>query len=357
MNSIDLRAAAGQVLVTGFAGQSPPAPVLAAAGRGELGGVILFKRNLADMHGVTGAVSALVDACPQDLPPLVGIDQEGGRVARLGAPIVKLPPGRQLGARGAALCERAGDLLGRQLKALGITMDFAPILDIDTNPANPVIGDRAFGTTAEQVIERALAFADGLERHVAGCGKHFPGHGDTDLDSHLALPRLPHPRSRLDEVELAPFRAANGRVSSIMTAHVVFERLRPDVPATLAREVVHDLLRGELGYEGVIVSDALEMKAVADHYGVEEAACRAIEAGCDVLLICLEDWDWIPRAQQALLEKAEREPAFADRLLDAAQRGLTLRRQRQPAPVTDADALRVALCDDEARALEQELAS
>src|SRR5690606_16845318 len=147
------------------------------------------------------------------------------------------PPMAQLaGLNDLALTQRAGSLLGRQLAALGFTMDFAPVLDVNTNPNNPVIGDRAFGSEPDAVIAHALAFAHGLEGNggVLACGKHFPGHGDTELDSHLALPTLRHDRARLDSVELAPFRAARGQLGALMTAHVVFDQLAPKIPATLA---------------------------------------------------------------------------------------------------------------------------
>src|SRR5690606_34075683 len=231
--------------------------------QGALGGVILFKRNLGTLEEIAELVAAIQDAYPSGVAPLVSIDQEGGRVARLGAPVVKLPPMRALGERDDAdLTRRAARVLGAQLLALGIGVDFAPVLDVDTNPANPVIGDRSFGRDPETVIRHALAFAEGLrEAGVIACGKHFPGHGDTDLDSHLALPRIAHDRARLDRVELAPFRAARGKVPTIMTAHVVFDAIDPSVPATLSRAVIEGVLRGELGYDGVIVSDDLEMKA------------------------------------------------------------------------------------------------
>lgn len=309
------------------------------------------------MHQIAALVARIAEAAPQDSPLLVAVDQEGGRVARLGEPVLELPPMRALASLAdPALTERAGRLLGEQLKALGFTMDFAPVLDVDTNPDNPVIGDRSFGASAERVIEQALAFARGLhEGGVLSCGKHFPGHGDTDLDSHLALPRLGHDRARLDAVELAPFRAARGTLPALMTAHVVFEQLAAGVPATLSRRVIEELLRGELGYEGLIISDDLEMKAVADHYGVEQAACLAIEAGCDTLLVCSR-LDWVERARVALADRADREPAFKRRLEVAAERSLSLRKTCIPAPITDARMLDEALQVDAARALSLELA-
>jgi beta-N-acetylhexosaminidase len=310
------------------------------------------------MHQIASLIARISESAPQHTPLLVAVDQEGGRVARLGAPVLKLPPMRALsGLRDPALTERCAKLLGKQLRALGFTMDFAPVLDVDTNPANPVIGDRSFGSTPEQVIEQAYAFARGLEAAgILACGKHFPGHGDTDLDSHLALPRLPHDRARLDRVELPPFRVARARLPAIMTAHVVFEALRKGTPATLAREVITDLLRGELGYEGAIISDDLEMKAVADHYGVEASACLAIEAGCDTLLVCSR-LDWVERARVALADRASREPAFRTRLEEAARRTLALRVACPPRPITDPHALEQALEIEAADALGRELTS
>ncbi|MDB4972492.1 MAG: Beta-hexosaminidase [Myxococcaceae bacterium] len=358
MSTAETRVLAGQVLVAGFTGTDAPDELLRACAREELAGVILFKRNLGSMHQIAVLIARIADSAAQHTPLLVAVDQEGGRVARLGAPVLKLPPMRALaGLRDPTLTERAGALLGRQLRALGFSMDFAPVLDVDTNPANPVIGDRSFGATPEQVIEQAYAFARGLAASgVLACGKHFPGHGDTDLDSHLALPRLSHDRERLDRVELAPFRAARTRLPAIMTAHVVFESLAKGIPATLAPEVITGLLRHELAYDGAIISDDLEMKAIADHYGVEQAACLAIEAGCDTLLVCSR-LDWVERARAALAARAAREPAFKRRLEDAAERTRILRVGCAPMPVTDPKALEQALECEAAEALALEISA
>ena len=235
---------------------------------------------------------------------------------------------RKLGERDdLTLTERCGRVLGQQLAQLGITLDFAPVMDIDTNPANPVIGDRSFGRTPEVVTAHALAFAKGLEQAgVASCAKHFPGHGDTDLDSHFALPRITHDRARLDAVELAPFRACKGTIPSIMTAHVLFDALDKDVPATLSKRVITGLLREELGYDGVIVSDDLEMKAVAAHWGIADSAVRAIEAGCDLLLVCSSLTE-LEAAESALAKRAEANEAFRSRLEEAAGRVLQMRKR------------------------------
>jgi beta-N-acetylhexosaminidase len=167
-------------------------------------------------------------------------------------------------------------------------MNMAPVLDVNSNPDNPVIGDRAFGTTPDVVCELGLAMAAGLQDNkIVACGKHFPGHGDTSVDSHKELPVVEASRERLKAVELPPFRRAVAQsIASMMTAHVLYRALDPELPATLSPAIITNLLRQELRYDGVVLTDDLEMHAIIDHYGVEDAAVRAVLAGCDVLLIC-----------------------------------------------------------------------
>ncbi|RYE84024.1 MAG: glycoside hydrolase family 3 protein, partial [Myxococcales bacterium] len=233
----------GQLLVGGFEGESVPPSFAAALRAGRRGGAILFKRNLPSAEHARALCAELVDAAPADLPAWIGVDEEGGRVSRLASPVLRLPPMRRLAALGDIdLVNRCGTLLGRQLAALGFNLDFAPVLDVDTNPANPVIGDRAFGATPEDVSLGALAFWQGLSRGVLGCGKHFPGHGDTEVDSHVGLPVIAHDRARLQAVELVPFvAAARANLDAFMTAHVVVTAIDGSVPATLSRAICTDL--------------------------------------------------------------------------------------------------------------------
>jgi beta-N-acetylhexosaminidase len=358
MTSRETRVLAGQVLVAGFEGIEAPDELLRPCARGELGGIILFRRNLANVHQVSALIARFAAESPSGLPLLVAVDQEGGRVARLGPPVLKLPPMRALGALGDPdLTRRCGELLGRQLSALGFTIDLAPVLDVDTNPQNPVIGDRSFGSDPGTVVTQASAFARGLgEGGVLRCGKHFPGHGDTDLDSHLALPRLAHTRARLETIELAPFRALSKELDAILTAHVIFESVAPERPATLAPQVVRGLLRDELGFTGLVLSDDMEMKAIADHFGVEQAACAAIEAGCDQLLICSR-LEWRERAHAALCARADSDGEFRRLLAVAAERAIAIRQRRPPRPCSDPDELAARLSHEETSALEAELAA
>jgi beta-N-acetylhexosaminidase len=271
----------------GFHGKSASPEVLELVERG-VHGVVLFGRNVEEAEQVAALVAELKRAAGR--PLLVSVDQEGGRVARLRAPqgFTEIPPMRALGETGdAELARAAGALVGAELRAVGIDQDYAPVVDVDTNPANPVIGDRAFSRDPAVVGRLGAAFARGLQSAgVAACAKHFPGHGDTSQDSHKDLPRLPHALERLERVELAPFRdLAGAGVAAVMTAHVVFEALDARRPATLAPEVMR-LLRERVGFGGCAISDDLEMKAVAEHFALEESAPGAIVAGVDALLVC-----------------------------------------------------------------------
>jgi len=326
----------GQTLWLGFEGQEAPDWLLAEIAVGAVGAVILFRRNLVvDEAGETdlGALIALNrslhDAAPKDAPLLIAVDQEGGVVARVREPATVWPPMISMAGRDPELAHRVGLAMGTELFALGFDIDFAPVLDVHTNEANPIIGNRAFDTDAQGVVELALAFADGLaEAGILGCGKHFPGHGDTDVDSHLALPRLPHDLERLRRVELVPFAAAARRhLPMLMTAHVVFEAVDAGVPATLSRRVLQEVLRDELGYQGVVVSDDLDMKAIADHYGVAEAAVGAIRAGCDALLLC-RDREHQVQAREGLLAAAEGDAELRAQLARAANRVREMKRAR-----------------------------
>jgi beta-N-acetylhexosaminidase len=341
---------AGQLIVAGFPAGEPPLELLGLAAQGELGGFILFRRNLGQPEEVAALTARLAASTPHDLPAFLGVDQEGGRVARLGPPVLRLPPMRVLGdIDDIALTEQAAALLGRQLRTLGFNLDFAPVLDVDTNPTNPVIGDRSFGREPARVVAHAGAFARGLaSAGVIACGKHFPGHGDTLEDSHFALPRLSHALERLRSVELAPFSELAATLPTLMTAHVVFDAIDPGVPATLSHAAITQLLREQLGYRGLVWSDDLEMKAIADRYGIGEAAVRAIEAGCDAVLVCHEVAH-VLEAHAALCARANENAAFAARVRDSAARSLALRRAHR-ATATPPDEVRARLeAEDPAR--------
>jgi beta-N-acetylhexosaminidase len=254
--------------------------------------LILFKRNV-DTPGQVAELVRELQGLALDSgysrPLLIAVDQEGGRVQRLRAPWTVWPPIRCLGELGSEdLARQMALAIALELKACGIGLDFAPVMDVDTNPQNPIIGDRSFSRDPEQVGKLGVAFIEAMQSAgVAACAKHFPGHGDTDKDSHLDLPVIEHSRSRLDEVELVPFKKAiAANVATIMTAHIMVKELDEKVPATLSARVVTTLLRQELGYKGVIVADDLEMKAVSAHWPYAVSAVLAAQAGCDLLPVC-----------------------------------------------------------------------
>lgn len=283
-----LRREIGQLVFGSLPGASVPPEFAALAREFGLGGVTLFKRNVeepAQVAELSREIRSLVPAAPL----WVAIDQEGGRVARLRAPFTEWPPMAVLGRDAdPALTARFARALAAELASVGVTLDFAPVLDVHTNPANPIIGDRAFSNDPAVVAARGVTVIEELQRAgVAACGKHFPGHGDTAVDSHLALPVVEHAPDRIRRVECVPFRAAIAAgVAFIMTAHVLVPALDEAVPATLSKAIVEGLLRQELGYEGVILSDDLEMRALADGWPRGEAAVLSIMAGCDGVLLC-----------------------------------------------------------------------
>ncbi len=252
------------------------------------GGVILFSRNLVNAEQIAKLTNDL-QAIAGDIPLLIAIDQEGGRVSRLPSDFTIFPPAATVAQTGSTdLAYQAAAVTAKELRGVGINMNMAPVLDIHTNPANPIIGNRAFGTEPERVCQMGAATIAGLHDHrVLACGKHFPGHGDTSTDSHLELPTVHASRKRLEEIELQPFRYAIGHgLQAMMTAHVHYPALDPTHPATLSSTILSGLLRRDLGFSGVIVSDDLEMRAILDHATVGDAAIRSLQAGADMLLIC-----------------------------------------------------------------------
>ena len=265
--------------------------------------LILFQRNVdgpAQVAELVRELQGLALEAGYSRPLLIAVDQEGGRVQRLRAPWTVWPPIRRLGELGSEdLVRRMAGAMAAELLACGIGLDFAPVVDVDTNPENPIIGDRSFGRDPEQVGRLGAAFIEAMQSAgVAACAKHFPGHGDTDKDSHLDLPIVEHSRSRLEEVELPPFKKAIAAgVAAIMTAHIVVRELDEKVPATLSSAVVTTLLREQLGYRGVIVADDLEMKAVSANWPYEVSSVLAVKAGCDLLPVCEHE-----EAQVAVIE-------------------------------------------------------
>ena len=334
-----------QLLMVGIEGTKVTSELKLFLKETGVGGIILFKRNYENPRQLAELIQGLQDASA--IPLLIAVDQEGGRVARFREHFTIFPPmaslGR-LGEEGIAIADEVGRALGRELAAVGVNCDFAPVLDVNTNPSNPVIGDRALAHDPALVAHLGCAFIRGLQGEgVAACGKHFPGHGDTDVDSHLGLPLLPHTRRRFEELELVPFRAAiETGVASMMTAHLMIPALDRDEPASVSRPITLQLLRRELGFNGVVFTDDLTMKGITVKYPPAEAAWRSIAAGADVALIChhLED----QRAALEGLRKAVGEGWIPMKELAGAMERVAALKARYANPLRERPSLKVLNC-------------
>jgi len=333
-----LRRRVGQLLIGSFKGSDVPAEMKSLAREFDLGGITLFDRlgNVESPEQVAG-LSFDIRALGVEMPGWVGIDQEGGRVARLRAPFTEWPPMAVLGRSGNdALAKKFAAALAAELTAVGVSLDYAPVLDIHTNPKNPVIGDRALGEKPAVVAKLGRAIIEELQRAgVAACGKHFPGHGDTAADSHFELPLVEHPPDRLRAVEFVPFKAAiDAGVAFIMTAHILVPTIDEERPATLSPKIVQRLLREELGFTGVIVSDDLEMKAIANTYAPPQAAVMAIAAGCDALLMCghgkVADIELQAQALEAIVHAVEDETLSVKQVEAALERNRAAKERYSP---------------------------
>ncbi len=294
LSGMTLEQKIGQVMVIGFDGATVDDELRRMIRKYHIGGVILFARNIQSPQQVAELTNDLQKTAIESGNPglFISIDQEGGRVARLTEEtgFTEIPGAMALGATNdPANAKIAAQVIAREMKAVGLNVDFAPDLDVNNNPANPVIGVRSFSSEPQKVAEFGIAFIDGLESEgVLAFGKHFPGHGDTGVDSHIDLPIVPHDRSRLEAVEFVPFKAAiRVNVAGIMTAHVTFPAIDPipGMPATLSKLALTGLLRNEMGYQGLIITDSLEMGALAANGNPASlAAVKAFEAGADLLL-------------------------------------------------------------------------
>lgn len=308
----------------------------------RVGGLIHFGYNISSLSQITELNRDLQDlAARHGLPTfLIAIDEEGGRVSRMpadGQNLIAPSPMAQAaaGADGPAIC--AG-VIARNLRRLGFNVDFAPLADVNNNPSNPVIASRSYGSQPANVSRAVVAAVEAfLANGVAPCVKHFPGHGDTNIDSHLGLPVIEHGRKRLDEVELEPFRAAFAAgVPALMTAHILYPELEPSgVPATLSSFFLQHLLRDKLNFAGLVFSDALNMRAIADRYSIPEACFMTLQAGADIALP-LGSLDVQRKCVELLLERADHLE------LDKSLERIRLFKERFCLPPTPADPAAIA---------------
>nr|WP_306978351.1 glycoside hydrolase family 3 protein [Alkalibacillus salilacus] len=339
----------------------------------HLGGVILFAENVQGTEQTARLVHDYQQAS-EKFGLMMTIDQEGGIVTRLQSG-TDFPGNMALGAtRSEDMAYDVGQAIGREIGSLGINTNFAPVMDVNNNPDNPVIGVRSFGGDPDLVADLGIAYTEGLQSTgVAATAKHFPGHGDTDVDSHLGLPEVPHDRERLEEVELAPFQQAmEAGVDMIMTAHVTFPQIdntkvtsrktgeEVTLPATLSHKVLTELMREDMGYDGIITTDAMNMNAITDHFGTVDAAIRAVKAGSDIVLMPVG----LEEVADGLLTAIDDGEIAEERIESSVERILSLKiergiiRQENPTPIEDKIANATEIVGaDEHQQLEQEVAN
>ena len=290
-NEEALRQKIGQRIMTGLPGPELDPDFIRMVKTFKISNVVLFRRNIQGTPQLSRLCGDIQELVRQETGhgALIAVDQEGGIVTRLGADGINIPGAMAIAATGdPGNAYDAGLITGRELKRLGVNFNFAPVLDVNSNPENPLIGVRSYGDTPETVVRFGLEMMRGLtDAGILCCAKHFPGHGDTSVDSHLGLPRVDKSLSDLLQTELVPFQAAIGRgLPCIMSAHILFPELEKNgVPATLSREILTNLLKNRLGFGGLISTDCLEMNAIQSYYGTVKGAVMAAQAGADLILI------------------------------------------------------------------------
>ncbi|GAA0133294.1 beta-N-acetylhexosaminidase [Paenibacillus sp. YSY-4.3] len=300
----------GQLVVVGVEGTAPDDTARQFIESHHVGGFIFYKNNISDSKQAVAFFNQLKKMNANNkVPLLLSVDEEGGRVSRMPEEFKALPSAQIIGEAGSTeLASGLGSVIGKELAGFGLNMDFAPVLDINSNPDNPVIGSRAFGSNAEIVSEMGIAMFQGIgQEGVIPVLKHFPGHGDTSVDSHLGLPVVEHDMERLRKLELVPFiRAIEEGADVVMVAHLLMPKLDAEQPASFSKAVIHDVLREELGFEGVVITDDMTMGAIVKHYDIGEAAVKFIQGGGNIVLVGHE---------------RERQLAVIDALTAAVKRG------------------------------------
>jgi len=343
----DLPRAVARIFGVGFDGPRVPDGFLPLLERG-VGTVILFRRNVESARQVQ-ALCAELKRRAKGSKLLTCMDQEGGRVKRLGGgTFTDVPSARAIGkANDMNLARKIGELVARELRAVNCDWDLAPVIDVDTNPKNPVIADRSLSGDPRIVADLGAAIVEGLQTSgVAACGKHFPGHGDTWQDSHFVLPTLEHGMDRLMQIELKPFESAiRAGVATIMTSHILFKTIDPELPATMSRPILQGILRQNLGFDGLIVSDDLEMKAIADNYGIEQVLIRGANAGIDLFFLC-HNLALQHEAIDLLIRAVERGQVPRERIEDANRRIDAVVNKYHRPPIENHAALDVIGCED-----------
>ncbi len=336
----------GQMLLVGIDGTVLDANAKKMITQDKVGGIILYAANIKDLKGMVSLVNSLKkNNSTNPVPLFMSVDQEGGKVSRMPAEFATIPSNGVVGAANNATAARTmGTLLAREILTAGFNMNFAPVLDINSNPDNPVIGDRSFGSSASKVIKLGIAEMQGIESEgIVPVVKHFPGHGDTSVDSHLELPVVNKTAAQLAKLEWLPFQAAiKADADAVMVAHILFPKLDPNKPASLSDIIIGKQLRGDMGFKGVVITDDLTMGAITKHFNLGNAAVDTVKAGSDILLIAHE-YDNEQIVLKALQQSVKKGEITESRIDESVHRILALKHKYnlsdKPVPVPELNKL------------------
>jgi len=319
------RKALGQLFIVGFNGLEMSDETSSFFSQANIGGAILFAPNYEN-PGQIAELCNTIQECRNELPLWIAVDHEGGRVQRFKKPFTRIPDAATIGLTDSPkLAFELAEMMAKELKAVGVNVNFCPVVDILTNPKNP-LGNRAYGSSEDHVSKMISAMVRGhCTQGVQPCVKHFPGHGDTAADSHLTLPKVDTDLETLENREFRPFvKAFKSRCAMVMTAHIMNPKIDPEFPATLSPKTIRDVLRKGLRYSRVVITDDMEMKAITDHYGVEDAPRLALQAGCDILVYRSEAT--ARHAYQALVKALEGGKLAPEIILEAEGRVRALKK-------------------------------
>ncbi|MFJ7408209.1 MULTISPECIES: beta-N-acetylhexosaminidase [unclassified Lysinibacillus] len=319
----------GQMILAGVSGTTMDANAKQLINQLHVGGIILYKYNFDTPAQTIKLVNQLKAKNSSNLPLILGVDQEGGRVTRLPGELENFPPNKQIGqVNNPDFSYKVGKLLGHELKEFGLNLDFAPVLDINSNPNNPVIGDRSFGNNPEIVSKLGIQTMKGIQsQNVITTIKHFPGHGDTSVDSHLDIPIVNKSLNQLKELELIPFeRAINQGADVVMVAHILLPQLDKTNPGTMSKAVMTNLLRKQLGFTGVIMTDDMTMGAITGHFDIGKASVESVKAGSDIILVG-HDYNNVVKIISSLKDAVKNGEISEQKLNESIERIIQLKRK------------------------------
>jgi beta-N-acetylhexosaminidase len=318
----------GQMMLAGIAGTTVDTNTQNLITNYKIGGIIFFKENLVNPQQTVQLLNQ-IKSNDLVLPLLLGVDQEGGRVTRLPGGIVNFPANKEIGAiNNPQFSYKVGTILGKELKEFGFNLDFAPVLDVNSNPNNPVIGDRSFGNNSEIVSKLGIQTMKGIQsQNIITSIKHFPGHGDTSVDSHLELPIVNKSLKELKELELIPFeRAIDNGADVVMAAHILLPKLDANSPASMSKTIMTDILRNQLRFSGVIITDDMTMNAITAHFGIGRAAVESVKSGSDIILVG-HDYNKIVEVFSSLKTAVQKGEISDQKINDSVSRIIKLKRK------------------------------